>query len=398
MSKRGLDDSNPYLKIYYDRFFPFEQMHKWLSLCGTRPFPNREFSFTFGEDIYVRYQSFPGADEFAAAVRDRCPNKIDIGAEFSFAPKDHNSIALGEFVPREKELVFDIDMTDYDDVRTCCKDAKVCRKCWQFMVVAVLTLERVLDQAFGLDNRMWVFSGRRGVHCWVSDPVARALTVDARGAIADFMSVRDKLAFNPKFMHPMLHDLYESILLPQFVDMIETQQWFSDVAHFRKILDRLEDKETAAALADKWGKEDNAGVNVAGTVRWKELVSAVKPHSVVDIVFAYVFPKLDANVSKGVNHLLKAPFSVHPKTGKVCVPFEPKSVHLFNPDEVCTVEQLQQELDRYEATHRSDSSSTSDVKDYQKTSIRPAVELLEKYVTDIAKRIQLERKRADLSF
>jgi DNA primase small subunit len=107
-------------------------------------FYNREFSFTLENDVYCRYLCFKTAEEFKETLVSRAPHKIDIGAVFNVPPKNHLSTEKKVFMPIEKEMVFDIDMTDYDNVRTCCEGAKVCGKCWSYMACATIVLNQVL--------------------------------------------------------------------------------------------------------------------------------------------------------------------------------------------------------------------------------------------------------------
>ena len=68
-----------------------------------------------------------------------------------------------------------------------------------------------------------------------------------------------------------------------------------------------------------------------------------------EIKLQLCYPRLDINVTKGLNHLLKVPFSVHPKTGNICVPIDFDRIDEFDPfspKQVPTVDLLCEQIDK----------------------------------------------------
>lgn len=177
------------LQLYYNRLFPYDFLYRWMQ----EDFSKREFSFTImapdGGEIYLRYQSFRDQKELRDAIVKKRPDKIDIGAVFDAPPKDKH--AKPNLAPTHRELVFDIDLTDYDEIRQCgCQGANICNICWQYMKMAVLTMDEGLRQDFGFQHICWIYSGRRGIHAWISDSNARELTDAGRAAVAKYFEVR----------------------------------------------------------------------------------------------------------------------------------------------------------------------------------------------------------------
>ena len=75
------------------------------------------------------------------------PLKVDAGAIWSEIPKKDQpgKTEEREYLKEERELIFDFDMNDYDDVRNCCSGKTVCVKCWKLLVVAIEIIRTTLE-------------------------------------------------------------------------------------------------------------------------------------------------------------------------------------------------------------------------------------------------------------
>ncbi|KAJ3293519.1 hypothetical protein HK104_004391 [Borealophlyctis nickersoniae] len=404
------------LKVFYQRLFPFKDVYRWLSYGNVQKhiFLNREFSFTLASETYIRFQSFKDGDELKNEILRMCPVKVDIGAVYNAKPKDKKAIRAGAFQPIERELVFDIDMTDYDEIRTCCSGGNICTKCWDFMTLSIKVIDRILRDDFGFRHILWVYSGRRGVHCWVSDERARKLTAEARRAIVSYMEVikggegvsRKVSTRDP--LHPSLRRA-EDILLEHFGQTIlEEMNVLGAQEQWSKVLQIIPDDGIRRTLDKEW----TAKPKLSGEDKWDQLVAELerktKPALSTlkrDIIFQYTYPRLDANVSIGLNHLLKSPFCVHPKTGRVCIPIDPAGCEGFNPMEAPELSTLIDELNAYEAKQRDQKDITEEastngdrkIPDYEKTSLKEHIEHFRRFVAgmDESVRDALRAKRAE---
>ncbi|KAL3463043.1 hypothetical protein BJX64DRAFT_258115 [Aspergillus heterothallicus] len=403
---------------FYQRLFPFRYLFQWLNhgIVPSPDFGNREFALTLQNDAYLRYQSYATADLFRKDILKMNPSRFEIGPVYNRNPRDRKTLGSGQLKPLSKELVFDIDLTDYDDIRSCCTKANICEKCWAFVTMAIKVVDAALREDFGFQHILWVYSGRRGAHAWVCDPRARNLPDDRRRAIAGYLdlirggSQSGKRVNLKRPLHPHMNRSLE-ILKPYFAQttLIDQDTFLSsDQAH--RLLSLLPDKGLNDSLRKKW----DSAPDRSSTSKWADIDDLAKTgksstlnttslrDAKQDIVLEYTYPRLDSEVSKKMIHLLKSPFVIHPGTGRVCVPMDIRNVETFDPLSTPTVSQLLSEIDAWDAEHPgggagegpegdasvpdgSDARGSRRLQDYEKTSLKPYIDYFRSFIAGLLK-------------
>ncbi|XP_046397246.1 DNA primase small subunit [Ischnura elegans] len=394
------------LPVFYKRLFPCGLFYKWLNygeVKGTN-FKFREFSFTLATDIYLRHLSFTSKDEMEKEILRLCPHKIDIGPVLNVRAKDHKIVIPK---PVQRELVFDIDLTDYDEIRSCCQGGDVCTKCWKFMVVAIKVLDRALREDFGFQHLLWVFSGRRGIHCWVCDVVARMLDSQGRSAIVEYLSIfptKKPTLTSIESYHSYIRRSYKICQQYFKTVVLEEQDMFAGDKGLERLLYMIDEP---AFLEEVKMHLNRAGSSANSTTRWDIVSAAVKQRKnkgggkrggiseslfEEEMVLRYLMPRLDEHVTTGMGHLLKAPFCIHPKTGRLAMPINPKAVDKCDPNKTPpTITQLLKEIDAFDARSMEISSGGEGqlkVRDARKTSMHKSLVIFEEFL----KGLENERK------
>ncbi|NXM67898.1 PRI1 primase, partial [Serilophus lunatus] len=257
----------------------------------------------------------------------------------------------------------------------------------------------------GMQHRLWVYSGRRGVHCWVCDDAVRKWSPALRAAAVEYLTV---VKVGKQGVWPPLGPLKVGVWrsgnsLPT-PDPGEGRGCMGKTGSAVSSMSLDHPAQHREPLQGEFPKKKDS------VQRWELLRGRMERsrgrgtspcYGDWEIMLQFCFPRLDINVSKGVGHLLKSPFSVHPKTGRISVPLDLQRLDQFDPFAVPTITSLCHELDTAGSDGEQEDGGETEPKrrarDYKKTSLAPYVRVFEQFVEGMESGRRGERlRRSDL--
>ena len=335
---------------YLTHIYPWSELERFLTRHGD-PLCKREFAIE-GE-FYKRYVVAKNANDLKSQVISMPGVKsFHIGPVYSDVVTRRTTLSW----PVRRELVFDVDLTDYDNLELSSPeggvDVEACDKAWPICSIAIFVIQRILQHAFGYTQFVVVYSGRRGAHIYVCDDAAMNLTDEGRTAVASFLDhslTKDKKRCTDQMRGMMkMYGLSDAIRFAFEEMVVKDMDLFGDLNQRLGFVDRLGLSE--ASLPILANMAEDVLDKQSGADAWEFLKSKVASlpqdwmrDRLDDVILALVWPRIDFNVTKSRGHLLKAPYIAHPKSGRVAVPINVADFCNFSPAAVPSLRALDSE-------------------------------------------------------
>ena len=297
----------------------------------------RELCIETVDDVYIRWLSAQTAAELKQLFREKRVLKFHSGGVYAqtLAEKQRNKQL--PMAALQRELLFEIDANDYEFAGVDASDIAACDAAWPLIAFGMLVVQYILIEHFGFKHILIVYSGRRGAHLSVHDERACRLTDDERKAIVAYLqppkgdpsSDGTHRNFGNILSGAFFGELWAKTVRPFWVEhclkprvgggmgLLDSQSDRNDFVDLFSASDYVQERVHAVMKGCACGADAFAAME-----RWVEASRYAESnrYHLRSAVLAHVWFPLDANVSTGRGHLGKHPFSVHPKTGRLCVP------------------------------------------------------------------------------
>lgn len=323
------------MKQYLTHSYPTESITQMLFMGKTAESfrsTKREIAFSYDnpEFGYPR-QTVTREKEFKEVLERKNPTQVHMQSLRT------ESIYSREIQCELRELVFDIDVTDFNRYCHCVKQPgqdqkRTCSSCWQHIEGASLVLDHILKVQWGLaeENILWVLSGMKGFHCIVNDKRFMRMTHEERTSLyiqlqrsTDKQLIQFASSLRPEFSSRVQKEFFSSSIIKR--GLMNSDKFEKSCLTFIK----AEYYNIYNPLVVKWFNLTTA----SSREKWEALLELERnqfpgrPLPSLVIALRCYYPKIDKGPFCEKNHISKLPFSIHNTTRRVALPVEREGLY-----------------------------------------------------------------------
>lgn len=308
--------------FYLKNIFPFSLVERMRKMNMPIEECSRELAFSkqgYDKHIYIvnDLKHVQTSEEFYQKIVIQKPGQIHF-----------DRLVLRQCTQRE--IVFDLDLSDFTRHCGCGELSKACSMCWLHIEGAAFILRHLLVDRLAIKecHLLWVLSGKKGIHCLVNDP--RFLRFEKQQLTNLYHLFYKKTLGDMQSFAATLSPSVMNELRALFRDRCVVKRNLLLLESFKKHVLQLIKKEYPSlhnALSIKWFQSRESSLE-----RWMilEKLETNQGFSVLPsdlIIVSTYYPMIDSGpLGVGKKHNFKVPYSIHATTHKIALPVSLKTL------------------------------------------------------------------------